>query len=141
MSGSGHLEVVLRNLPSERERLAWVLRDFANAHGISPRAIHAVDMALEEHLTNVFRHAYGGADDGEARVRLVRTGRSMEVEVEDTGPAFDPTAVGGVDVTVPLEEREVGGLGIHLMRRFLDGLEYRRETGRNILRMIKRLES
>ncbi len=141
MTGSGHLEIVLRNLPADRKRLVGELTGFAASRHVPDRAIHAVDLALEEHLTNVFHHAYAGSIEGVVRVRLACTGSFLEIEIEDEGPPFDPTGSGEVDVSVPLEQRAMGGLGIHLMRQFMDVLEYRREKGRNILRMTKRFES
>ncbi len=101
--------------------------------------VQAADLCLEEHLTNVIE--YGLDDDGkhEIGVRFALDQNSFVVEVKDDGKAFDPLKSPEVNTAIPLEEKPVGGLGIHLMRRFMDELAYRRESGRNVLTMRKRL--
>jgi serine/threonine-protein kinase RsbW len=63
----------------------------------------------------------------------------MKVEVEDDGQPFNPLEAPEADTTKPLEERTLGGLGIHLVRKLMDDLEYRRHEGKNLLVMKKRL--
>jgi len=67
-----------------------------------------------------------------------RGGHSF-VEVEDDGREFNPLASPPVDVSVPLERRPIGGLGIHMIRQLMDSVTYRRENGRNILKLVKRI--
>jgi len=59
--------------------------------------------------------------------------------VEDDGKPFDPTQAPVVDTSLPLEKKPIGGLGIHLIRRAMDEMSYRRQANRNVLRMVKRL--
>jgi anti-sigma regulatory factor (Ser/Thr protein kinase) len=134
------LEIVLTNRPEEKRRLHQALESFAAEHCLPAKVLQAADLALEEHVTNVFKHAYTDTAPHEIRVRLSRGGGALHVEVEDDGRAFNPLEAPPVDTSIPLEERPIGGLGIHLMRRFMDELDYRREGSRNILRMTKRLE-
>ena len=61
----------------------------------------------------------------------------MVAEIIDNGRAFDPTAAPAPDLSLPLEQRDPGGLGIHLMRRMIDRVEYRRAGGENRLRLEK----
>ena len=63
------------------------------------------------------------------------------MDVEDDGRPFDPLAVPPVDTSLPLEEKLIGGFGVHLMRQFMDELSYARESGKNVLRMRKRIVS
>ena len=135
------VEIVLQNRPEERSRLLKALETFADEHQFSAKVRHAADLALEEHLTNVLKYAYADTALHEIRVRLSCDNRALHVEVEDDGRAFNPLELPPVDTSIPLEERPIGGLGIQLMRQFMDALDYRREAGRNILRMTKRLES
>ena len=58
--------------------------------------------------------------------------------ISDNGVAFDPTAKAEVDTTLSAEERQIGGLGIHLVRHIMDNVEYERKDGRNILRLSKK---
>ncbi len=71
-------------------------------------------------------------------VSLLRQGHTLRVEVCDNAPLFDPTRVAKPDITVPLDLRPFGGMGVHMMREFLDELHYRvTEDGRNQLTLIK----
>ena len=135
------MEIVLTNRPEEKPRLLRALEAFAAEHRLPAKVLQAADLALEEHLTNVSKYAYADTALHEIRVRLSSDERALVVEVEDDGRAFNPLEAPPVDTSIPLEERSIGGLGIHLMRRFMDTLDYRRESGRNILRMTKHLEA
>ena len=137
--GASRLEIVLTNRPEEQPRLLRALEAFVAEHRLPAKVLQAADLALEEHVTNVLHYAYADAALHEIRVRLSCDERALLVEVEDDGRAFNSLDVPPVDTSVSLEQRPVGGLGIHLMRQFMDTLDYRREGGRNILRMTKRL--
>jgi anti-sigma regulatory factor (Ser/Thr protein kinase) len=134
------VEIVLTNRPEEKPRLLRALEAFAAEHRLPAKVLQAADLVLEEHVTNVLQYAYADTSLHEIRVRLSCDEGALHVEVEDDGRAFNPLEAPPVDTSIPMEERPIGGLGIHLMRRFMDGLDYRREGARNILRMTKRLE-
>lgn len=133
------MEIVLHNRPGEKQRLVGALEAFTAEHGLPAKVHQAAELALEEHVTNVVNYAYTDNAPHEIRVRLSCDACALYVEVEDDGKAFNPLTAPQVDTSVPLERRPVGGLGIHLMRQFMDTLEYRREGGRNILRLTKHL--
>jgi serine/threonine-protein kinase RsbW len=132
------LQIVLKNQPQEKQKVVQALEQFGRDHQLPAAVIHAADLALEEHLTNLM--SYGFADNREHQIEVRFTLASQFIiEVEDDGRPFNPLDVKDVDTTVPLEQRPIGGLGIHLMRRFMDEIEYRSEGGKNVLRMSKRL--
>lgn len=135
------MEIVFHNRPEEKPRLLRALEVFAAEHRLPAKTRQAADLALEEYVTNLLNHAYADTALHEIRVRLSCDGRALHVEVEDDGREYNPLKAPLVDTSIPLEERPIGGLGIHLMRRFMDTLDYRRQGGRNILRMTKRLEA
>ncbi len=134
------MQIVFKNQPSEKPKVTQALEQFARDNHLPANIVQAADLALEEHITNLMD--YGLADNHEHQI-VVRFALSPDfiIEVEDDGPPFDPRQLPDVDTTVPLEQRPIGGLGIHLMRRFMDELEYRSEGGRNVLRMRKRLRA
>jgi anti-sigma regulatory factor (Ser/Thr protein kinase) len=74
------------------------------------------------------------------RVRLDVQPGEVKAEVQDDGQPFNPLEAAEVDTTKPLEERTIGGLGIHLVRKLMDGLEYQRQADRNLLILTKKTQ-
>ena len=96
-------------------------------------------LVLEEAVANVVNHAFAGVPaPHRIAVELAIDGDRVTAEIIDNGHAFDPSAAPEPDRTTPLESRDVGGLGIHLIRRMMDRVEYRRADGENRLRLEKR---
>ena len=138
---SHELTVTLKNDLGELERLGAVIQEFGKRHALLPDAIFDLHLALDEIVTNVVSY---GHDDHRAHEIVVRMTmlsaahpRRIEVEVEDDGRPFNPLTVAAPAVNRPVEGRPVGGLGIHLVRKVMDDLEYRRHQGKNVLLMKK----
>jgi anti-sigma regulatory factor (Ser/Thr protein kinase) len=123
----------------EVARLGREFGRFAERHGLSAEVRFAVNLALEEIVTNSISHGYGGREDGPIRVEVEVGPSEVTARVEDEAAPFDPLRQPAPDVSAPLEQRRVGGLGIYLSRKLLDGLEYRRAGGKNCLELRKRL--
>lgn len=138
-NGSEAAEIKLKNTLSELEKLYEALAGFARRHRLAPRVVHDLNLALEEILTNIVSYGYTDAEEHEITVRLSIQGREVRVEVEDDGRPFDPLTAPEPDTTKPLEDRTIGGLGIHLVRKLMDGVEYQRQEGKNLLVMKKHL--
>jgi serine/threonine-protein kinase RsbW len=134
------LDISLRNDPAELSRLADLLKKFGRQHGLSPAALLATDLALHEHLTNIIQYGYDDASPREIRIRLSLKERLLRVEVEDDARPFNPMERPPVDTTVPLDHKPIGGLGVHIIRKSMDELAYRRAGDKNLLLMIKRLD-
>jgi len=134
------LAIKLNNAVSELERLNEVLTEFSRRHALSARVVHDLNLALEEILVNVISYAY--ADNGvhEIWVRLRARPGEVTAEVEDGGRPFNPLTVPEPDIRKSIDERTVGGLGIHLVRRLMDSLEYKRQGDKNLLIMKKKTE-
>jgi anti-sigma regulatory factor (Ser/Thr protein kinase) len=94
---------------------------------------------LEEVLANVISYGYDDAGEHEIMLRLSCTGEEITAEVEDGGRPFNPLAAAPPDTSKSLEDRPVGGLGIHLVRALMDAVEYSQQQGRNLLVMKKRI--
>ena len=130
--------VTVTNDLAELERLSRAVEEFGRAAGLSAPVIFDLELAANEILTNVILHGYDDEREHAIVVRLVANAGEVTVEVEDDGRPFDPSSVPTPRLDLPLEERPLGGLGVHLARRVTDAIEYRRQDGRNILRMRKR---
>jgi serine/threonine-protein kinase RsbW/sigma-B regulation protein RsbU (phosphoserine phosphatase) len=95
-------------------------------------------LALEEAVANVINHAFAGMPaPHRVAVELAIDDDRIAAEIIDNGRAFDPSAAPEPDQTTALENRDVGGLGIHLVRRMMDRVAYRRAGGENRLRLEK----
>jgi len=87
----------------------------------------------------VVRHGFDDAAGQEFVAHLTARYEELTTELCDTGRAFNPLKVPAPNLEAPLAERSLGGLGIHLVRSLMDGLEYRRENGKNVLTVRKRI--
>jgi serine/threonine-protein kinase RsbW len=115
----------------------WVGARCAGA-GIAPDFAFKITVALEEAMANIVNYAFIGIAPPHAiRLRIEVGAEAIAAEIVDNGRAFDPSAQPPFDVSLPLGERAIGGLGIHLMRAMVDHIEYRRRNGRNHLRLVK----
>jgi serine/threonine-protein kinase RsbW len=121
------------------ERLNRLVRQFGELHEIPSRVLYAVNLAIDEVVTNVVRHGFEESDRQEVVAQVTARSGEVTTEVSDAGRAFNPLEVPAPDLEAPLAERSLGGLGIHLVRSLMDGLEYRRENGKNVLTMRKRI--
>ena len=123
----------------EIERLNQLVRRFGELHEIPTRALYAVNLALDEVVTNVVRYGFEISAGQEVAVRVETTGDDLHSEVVDAGREFNPLNAPLPDLTAALNERALGGLGIHLVRSLMDRVEYRRENAKNVLTMRKRI--
>lgn len=131
------MQIVMRNDISEIERMAAFLNDLGDKLNIAPDVMFNIHLALEEAVTNVIMYAYPPGEENELVLIVSHIDNRLIFKIIDSGKAFDPTQQPDADVTLSLEERPIGGLGIFLIRRIMQAVEYRREDGKNILTMAK----
>jgi len=133
------LKLALGATSKEVMRGVEALQEFATAQHVPGKATFSLALALEECASNIVKH---GLKDAEKTLQVAfeRTGDSFVIELCDDGPEFDPTAA--TSLKSQAEDDDLpGGWGLELVRRNVDSIHYRREAGRNILRLIKRLVS
>jgi len=107
--------------------------------GLDEQQVFEVQMATDEACTNSMEHAYGGREDGQVHVCCSSENDAFVVRVVDYGKPFAPESVPEPDLSVRIEERSVGGLGLYLMRRLVDEIEFARDAdGGNRVTMRKR---
>lgn len=95
-----------------------------------------MDIAIEELFVNVASYAYA-PNSGDVEIKVEAKDGSIEVIFEDSGVEFDPLAGEDPDITLSAEERRIGGLGIFMVKKFVDEMDYCRTDGKNILRIRK----
>ena len=98
-----------------------------------------MSLALDEVVTNIIRYAHADGRQHPIVVRLTLEPGVLTAQVEDDGRSFNPLEVSPPDIGASIEDRPIGGLGIHLVRSVMTSVEYRREDGRNVLTMTKNL--
>jgi serine/threonine-protein kinase RsbW len=132
------ISAVFGNDRSEIHRLAGLAERFGQAQQLSEDEVMSINLVLDEVVTNVIDHGFEGIT-GRPEIRLTMTleGDQLTIQVEDNGRAFDPLQAAPPDLDAPLEDRPVGGLGIHIVRSVMTTVEYDRRGGRNVLTMHK----
>lgn len=128
---------VFLNKRDEIQRLGAAAERFGAEHKLSDDDMMAINLVLDEVITNIIDYGYDDAADHEIRVTLAVEGDRLTIEVEDDARHFDPLKAPPPDLDLPLEERPVGGLGIHIVRTLMEAVEYQRRDGRNVLTMHK----
>ncbi len=128
----------LRNRVEELAPLQRAVDAFAQDHDLGERDGRALQLVLEEIVTNLIRHGYDDDDPHEILVRLELEEDQLTIQIEDDGRSFDPKSARSPDTDAPILDRPIGGLGLHLVRSLVDELDHRRRAGRNILTPRKR---
>lgn len=109
----------------------------ADQFGLAGLAKFGLLLALEEAFVNICSYAYPEGP-GTAEITCASDGDAFVLDIADRGRSFDVLSLPEPDTTGDLMHRAVGGLGIHFIRRFSDSVSYRRDNGRNVLRMVFR---
>jgi anti-sigma regulatory factor (Ser/Thr protein kinase) len=130
------MRLTIRNDVSELASLHHAVLEFCQKHQLDDDIAFAMDLCIEELITNVIKYAGG---TGLIELDLHIKEAQLILEIRDDGHPFDPTKLPEPDLNVPLEERRIGGLGIHLVRNYVNSMEYRREGNQNITTLKKNL--
>jgi len=138
--GYEQIRIVLRNDLSEIAKLHGELENFGEKCSLSSKTLFELNLILEEVLANVISYAYGDNQRHEIVVRADLTDGELVIEVEDDGRPFNPLQIPPPDLDRPLEQRSVGGLGLHLVRELTSSIEYTRREEKNHLVMRKKTE-
>ena len=133
--------IVLRNSLSEIDRLAEWVSIVGKKRGLCDDVIHEARLTLEEIVVNIIVHGYGkeAASDAPIEIEMDVVADLLSMQVKDQARPFNPVDAPEPDLDVPFEDREIGGLGIVIVRRLIDSVDYSHEDGRNVLTMKKRI--
>ena len=131
--------LILHNNIQQIPQLAEFVEAVCEEKELPLPMVMSLNLALEEAVTNVILYAYPDGTDGLVDIEATVRENGLEFVISDTGKPFDPTAAPEADVTLGVEERGIGGLGIFLVRKIMDTVDYRYENGKNILTMVKNI--
>jgi len=119
-----------------------VISDFVESlmsiAGFDSRKVMVILLVIEEACTNIVQYAYPEKDDGIIHIVARVSGDRLELIIEDEGIPFNPTTHIFALSQAGTEDRPVGGLGIHLMRSFVDGMAFEFKDGKNVLTLCKK---
>lgn len=131
----------LKNDLTEIRLLAEAVGCFGLEKGLPPKLIFQVNLALDEILTNTISYGYPEGGEREIQVRLImEETKDLIIEVRDDGLPFNPLEADEPDINQDINERPIGGLGIHLVRQITDEIEYQWKEGCNVLVMRKHIQ-
>jgi len=133
----GHL--TLHNDIGEIPRLSAFVEETVQAFKLDDTLTCSLNLALEEAVVNVMQYAYPQGTVGTVSIDAALRDGALAFTVTDSGRPFDPTASKEVDISAGVEERPIGGLGIHLVRQIMDDVRYERVGKKNVLTLVKRL--
>ena len=131
--------ITLPNDTHEVPRLAAFVDEVCEAIGFSPAVTMQMNLALEEAVVNVMKYAYPIGTHGNVTIEAQANDVRLKFTIIDSGKPFDPTVKADVDLSLPVQERPIGGLGIHIIRQIMDSINYERLDGHNVLTLRKRL--
>jgi anti-sigma regulatory factor (Ser/Thr protein kinase) len=133
----GSISFVLKNHLSELDALCEHLTGFCHSCGVSKRQTFEINLALDELFTNIINHGFTDGDEHEVHVTCVNEDDALKITIEDDGIPFNPAAAPHPNLKCAFKDREIGGLGIHLIRSYMDHIDYRRKGGKNVLVLTK----
>ncbi len=129
-----------RNDLSELAKLAADVDAFAEQHGLDMAIAQTFNLCLDELFTNIVSYGYEDRQSHEIYLDLEARPAEIIAALRDDARAFDPLTEAPVpDLDAPLEERKIGGLGVHFVKTLMSSVSYRRENGWNVIEMIRKL--
>ena len=138
---TGRLDMSLANDVQEVARVIDTLEEFGATNGIPAEQSLRFGLALDELITNIISYGLAGRSDGTITLAVEHRDGLLHAELADDGPPFDPLAADTAPPEGDIEHREVGGLGLTLVKSFMDRLDYRRVDGFNRLTMEMKVKA
>ena len=131
--------LLIKNHIKDVEQLNVFVGNITHRLGYEEDEARSIRLAVEEAVVNVVCYAYSEDQEGDISIVAQANSQRLKFIITDSGIPFDPTEASQVDITLPAEERRIGGLGIHLVRELMDSINYEREDGKNILTLVKKI--
>jgi anti-sigma regulatory factor (Ser/Thr protein kinase) len=130
----------IKNNLSEISRISKLLLDFSQQNKVPHKINHALDLALDEILNNIINYGYEDHKEHEILIQISLAAKELVLIIEDDGHPFNPLDVPVPDTESSLNERTVGGLGLHLVKNIMDQVQYKYENNKNRIKMVKKIE-
>ncbi len=135
--GKIHLAIKLKNRLVDLEKIKKAVSNMSITVDCTHRKFKEIDLILEELFTNVVKYGFKDNKEHDIDLSLSCDDTSLSIRMEDDGEPFDLMAQQAPDTRCAIEKRGVGGLGIHLVKHFIDECRYSRKKGKNIVELKK----
>lgn len=138
MSGlRGREDIFLKNNLSEIERLATSVAEFGARNDLASEVIYDIRLVLEEIVSNIIHYAYEDNYERQIYIHLHLENEILTLEIKDDGKFFNLLEFNSTNIEKSPDERDTGGMGIYLVKKLMDKIEYKREDDKNILLLKK----
>ena len=134
---NAEVKLTVKNRIEDLLRVNSIFESFATQHDIRGKLRYHLLVSIEEILTNIIKYGFDEQGVHPIHITFRNDSGAIEMEFEDRGREFNPLEVGEPDIDTPIEDRQLGGLGIHLVKNMVDVAQYRRVGDRNILLLRK----
>jgi len=135
------LQITIINQLAEIDRVNDAFNEFAEGYDIPMKLSLKINMVFDELLANVISYAYDDGEEHQIEIAISCDGARLAIDITDDGVPFNPFTREDPDTTLSLDERDIGGLGIHLVKNTMDEMLYQRRHNRNTVTLIKNLEA
>ncbi|SDF44448.1 serine/threonine-protein kinase RsbW [Thalassobaculum litoreum DSM 18839] len=138
------MTITAANRAEELDRIAAEIGGFAEAHDLPMRSAMHLDMSVEEIVSNVIKYGFDTGDIREDAIEIALTldGDRLDIRIADSGRPFDPlTDAPEPDIDASVEDRAIGGLGVHIVKTVMAETRYTRDGDRNVLDMVLALNA
>ena len=134
---NAEVKLTVKNRIEDLLRVNSIFESFDTQHDIGGKLRYHLLVSIEEILTNIIKYGFDEQGVHPIHITFRNDSGAIEMEFEDRGREFNPLEVGEPDLDTPIEDRQLGGLGIHLVKNMVDVAQYRRVGDRNILLLRK----
>lgn len=140
-TGGPKLEITIPNRLPENARVKDHFDTFSEHYGIPDKTRLKMHVVIDELLTNIISYAYLDDEKHDIGIKVELSADRLKVSMVDDGIPFNPLGIGTPDTDLSLEERKIGGLGIHLVRKMMDRVSYRRRIDKNVITVVEFLNA
>lgn len=134
------LEIHIVNDAKEIDRINEEFNGFLEKRGIPSAFNYRFNVTFDELLSNIISYAYTDDDEHSIDIKIELSGDRLVVTISDDGIPYNPLSTAAPDTSLSVEEREAGGLGVHLVRNLMDDVSYQRKVDKNVTTLLHRLE-
>ena len=132
-------DIKLKNQVEELKRVARFVKDLGEELGLDMELRMNLNLVMEEMVSNIIFYAYPEGTEGTIELAAESDGKELTCLLSDQGREFDPTLKQDPDLDINPAERNIGGMGIYIVKNIMDEVTYQRLKDKNLLRMKKKI--